>query len=219
MSVRAYLSNISPRWTFERQEALLAEAVPGYPKGVAVFRDNLDARTRRHHDPRALADRTEATRETANRRRDETLLVPSPAVFAWSMGDMIATLARAAARGATVRFLDCGLTITPASGAADMEKIAEAFAAARKASFGVPGSVASVEARNARVEAGLDRIRARYHLPTKNVSWAVLQADSGLSRNTIQDRLGNRRILQAKHKSRTEAAAKRAATIAAKRQK
>ena len=74
MAVKAYISNISPLWPVERQEAMLSAAVPGYPDKVAVFRDELPPSDRQGHRKAALSARAEMLRPTT-RKIDEVIVV------------------------------------------------------------------------------------------------------------------------------------------------
>lgn len=189
---RAYLSNISPVWLFERQEALLRAALPSYPSDVQVFRDEVDALTRKARNAKALTQRAEML-WPKSRPRDETIHVASLAVLAWTQDDMMLTLTLALARGASVRALDVDLTITASSGPNVLHAAAEAFAkgkAARAAYFG--GSISGPR-KEAKAKAKAERIRDIYGLPIDAMPWAELLRISGLTRNTIIKHLGPRK--------------------------
>jgi hypothetical protein len=78
LSVRAYLSNLSPRWPFERQEADHATHTPGWPD-VPTFRDKLSVKKRIAHQPVSLKERASLLRPTG-REAGEVIYVASLAV-------------------------------------------------------------------------------------------------------------------------------------------
>ena len=105
MPVRAFISNIAPGWPAERQEALLAEHVPGWPN-VTVYRDILDARARRAHLDADMADRAVMLRPTGRPRAGEVIYVASLAVLARGKDEFARVEADAKRRGATFIALD-----------------------------------------------------------------------------------------------------------------
>lgn len=205
---RAYLSNISPIWRFDRQEALLRDALPGYPKNVDVFRDELDVRKRQRREALALAQRAIMLRATTG-KRGETVHIASLAVLAWTQDDMMQALTLALARGATVRVLDEALTIPPNVGPDILHEAAKAFTKGRKAGSAFIGGKISGEAKAAVARAKAEKIRGVYGMPTEQMPWAELLRISGLTRNTIIKHLGPRKPHQVTWLSNQKRAAAR----------
>ena len=198
MSIKVYLSNISPLWPIERQEAALCDVLTG----ATVFREILPTRDRRAHRPAALIKRNEMLRVT-RRPAGETIYLASLAVLAWSADDLAQCLAAAMARNATVVALDIGLTIPPMPGAEVLHQAILAFAESRRKSDairdGKAGAAVSASVRSAKADAAIERIKARWPLPSDAWSTADLVAEAGVSRNTVQARLGTRPAAQKKH--------------------
>lgn len=193
---RAYLSNLSPLWPWHKQEALLLSAVPTWPKGIDVLRDELDSQERRGRRQASLVQRDKLLRPSTRRNSDETILLPSLAVFDWTVEGVLAALAAVASRGATVRVLDCNLTIAADAGASVMGEVAKAFAEARMrqklVKRGEAGGKASAEARwNAAAEK-LKSIEKLYRDPQEVRTDAQLANLAGVSVNTMKEHLGPR---------------------------
>lgn len=194
--IRAYLSNISPLWPWPRQEALLRIEVPTWPKGVTVFRDDLDVDQRRGRHQSALVARANLMRKSTRRMADNVILLASLAVFDWTIEGVMAGLADAAAGGTTVRVLDCGLTITADAGVNVMGEVARAFAAARLRQKlmkrGEAGGKASASKRWNEAAAKLRVIEKLYHDPEETRTDAELAKLAGVSVNTMKDHMGPR---------------------------
>jgi hypothetical protein len=148
MALRGYISNISPLWKIEDQRKMLAA------EGVdpdRIFVDELTTIERRAHRVESLSARAEMLRPTT-RKSDERIIIASPAVLAWSSEDFTAALTEAAARNATVRFLDTNLEVGPQAKIPQLHKAAKAFAATRKRSgeveHGRAGGLKSAEVRS-----------------------------------------------------------------------
>src|SRR4051812_8538458 len=124
MTKRVYLSNISPVWPFHRQEALLRKAIPGYPDGVMVFRDELDSKARQGRHAAMLARRSIMLRDT-HRPTPEDVCVAALAVLDWTIKGLSACMKLLAARQATLHVLDAGLKIPPSNGAELMYHVIE----------------------------------------------------------------------------------------------
>lgn len=218
MNERVYLSNISPLWPFKRQEEMLAAAFPVWPKGVTVFRDELDARDRRGHATAVLASRASMLRPASRKAGAERITVASLAVLAWSAEDMLECLTLALARGATVRVLDAELSINPTPDAAILHEAAKAFREARTRQVSIVrgkiGGMASADLRKAEAKAKAMTIEAEWRLSSEDYPTADLLAKAGISRNTAILYLGKRHAAQAAH----QASLKRKAARAAKEQ-
>lgn len=131
MQVRAYLSNVMTRvWPLERQEAVLAAGVPGWPD-VSIYRDRLSRGALKAHSPAALTERANLLRKTS-RRTGETIYLASLAVLAWSAEDFMACLEAAQARNAAVVALDTERRIEPTAGARELREALSEFLAARR---------------------------------------------------------------------------------------
>jgi hypothetical protein len=128
MQTKGYVSNISPRWKIEEQKEMLAPFV----KKDMIFTDDLNNTQRQAHRVVSLDARNELLRPSTRRGSGDLIIMASPAVFAWGPDDFMDALAEAAARNATVRFLDTGLEIGPKAKAPEFSKAAKAFAESRK---------------------------------------------------------------------------------------
>src|ERR1700750_420051 len=102
MLAKVYMSNISPLWPFERQEQIIAPALAA--RGITERRDFVDELTinerKAHHDEH-LTQR-EQVMAPPTRGDVGMIILPSLAVFSWSVEGMIAGLTRLAANRATV---------------------------------------------------------------------------------------------------------------------
>jgi hypothetical protein len=197
---RTYTSNLSPRWPFDKQEALL-RTLDGWPKGYAALRDDLDVRARRAHKAASLVGRASLLRPS--RRSDgETIYVASLAVLAWSVGDLLAVLTAAGMRGAAVVALDVGLTIPPSDVSAVLHQAMQAFELSRKADAalkaGEAGSKVSVQRRTDAARAKCEIIRVRWLRPAYEHLTIDLLKEAQISRNTAKYYLGARPIGKAK---------------------
>ena len=192
--IKAYISNISPAWPVERQEAMIAAAAPTAP----IFRDILDARDRRAHQPDRLVQRAMLLRPT--RRRGGVFLAASPAVVDWTAEGLLTCVTEALARGASVRFLDTGLTIEATSGPAVLHQAVLAFAASRKRDAevlrGKSGGKISGARRGADAKAKAETIRAEWRLPSEDHQTQALLDRAGISRNTAKKYLDKRSVAQ-----------------------
>ena len=203
MAVRAYISNIAPGWPVARQEAMLADWVPGWPN-VTVFRDILDARTRQAHQSVDLVNRAAMLRPIGRQREGETIYVASLAVLAWSKNDFVDVLEAAKRRGAFIEALD-GMNIpsVPAFAAAKVE------GSRRQARQN--GTRIAADRRAAEAEAKAMPFKERWRDKTERT--ADLLAEMGLSRNTASKYLGRRELVlkrveaQLKRKARDEQSA------------
>lgn len=199
--IRAYLSNISPLWPVERQEAML-------PPGAQQFRDILDARDRYAHQPDRLEQRAAMLRPT--RRKGGEIVVASLAVLDWTAEGLMSCLTLIMQRGATLRVLDVGLTIAPDSGPAVLHQAAQAFAASRKRDAaterGGRGGAVSAAKRAADTKAKAETIRDDWKRDEFRTQDLLERA--GVSRNSAILYLGKRSAAQRIH----QASLKRAET-------
>lgn len=211
---RAYLSNLSPRWPFDKQEAALRAALEGWPKGVTVLRDDLDARARRAHNTASLAAR-ESLLRPSQRKDGETIYVASLAVLAWTIGDLMLVLTAAGMRGAAIVALDAGLTIPPSDAASVLHQAAVAFEAARMAdialNIGEAGAKKSAERRADAAKAKTDALKEFWRLPSAEHSTADLLAQFDVSMNTAKKHLGVRADAQRAYAGAQAATSKRKA--------
>ncbi len=189
MSKCAYLSDISPWWTMERQETALADVLPG----ATIYRDHLDARARRAHDPASLQARAGLLRPTQALARDETIYVASLAILAWSEDDMRAVLNAIASRGAK-------LVSSEGIDSDSLEAWRQAKRQSRLEGAALRGSAVSAERRKAASLAGVALIKPFWPLPSKEYPTASLCEKSGLSLNTVKAHLGSRPIAQYNHR-------------------
>lgn len=214
MNERSYTSNISPLWPIKRQEALLKEAFPGWPRGVTTFHDEIEARDRRGHSPALLGKRTEMLRPTTRKGSTERITVASLAVLAWSAEDMLECLTLALARGATVRVLDAGLEIPPTTDAPVLHQAAVAFREARTRGVvmerGKAGGEASGAAKRDAAKAKAELLRPYWCLPSEDYPTDPLLKRFGLSRNTAKLYLGPRDAAQRNHQAALKRKTKRA---------
>ena len=124
MALRGYISNISPLWKIEDQRKVLIAAGVGSDK---IFVDELTTKERQAHRTACLSARADMLRPTT-RKGGERIVIASPAVLAWSAEDFTEALTEAAARNATVRFLDSNLEVGPNAKIPQLHKAAKAFA-------------------------------------------------------------------------------------------
>lgn len=206
MSTRAYLSNIHPRWPYDRQERALSVGVPGWPKGVAIYRDELTPSQRKRHMVGDLEGRIALLRQTTRGRKGaEGIYLASLAVLAWTLPDMLECLTLAQSRGSTVHVLDTGLVLPPDAGPAALHQATRDFATGRKSSTGMVGGEISARLRSEAARAKAETIRAEWELPSEDYPTLTLLARAGISRNTAKLYLGSRAEAQRVH----EAARKR----------
>ena len=200
MAYKAYLSEIAPWWTIERQEELLSGAVPGWPPGVGVFIDRLTVRQRRAHQVDALTQRTSMLRPTSRASMGK-IYVASLAVLAWGETDFRAVLE--ATRKATLHAVSDGVTIPP--GQVDADEMVQQWQAARTKSrlqgAALVGAAVSAAKRSAIAAEGVAKIKDRWPLPSSEWSTAALLAEAGVSRNTVNAHLGGRETAQARYQA------------------
>ncbi len=198
MATKAYISNIAPAWPVERQEKLLSCEVEGWDD-VSVYRDILLPRRLRARDPAHLEERRQMLRPTGRPRMD-IIYVATLAVLAWRSTDFEDVLRAAEARRATIVAINTGKRIALD---APREEAIEAFRLARanvqREAAAKSGAVISKEKRRAASDAKIGLIRELWPKPSKEWSTATLLAMAGLSRNTVQERLGKRPIAQYLH--------------------
>jgi hypothetical protein len=202
MRAKVYMSNISPRWPFADQEALLENArVAGYTD-LDIWKDELSVNERRAHKIETLTERHILFRGST--RKDGGMLIfPTLASVAWTADDLVVVLTRAAELNMRVWVLDRDLKI-PARGArAEWRKAAEAFRESRQRDQsldrGQAGGRKSAEVRAARLKAGIDAARPFWGLEKPSV--AQLAKDNGVSVSGLVAALGPRKIAQANHQA------------------
>lgn len=180
----------------------MREAIPNWPNGVVVFRDELDARLRRGHSPKSLTQRAEMLRVTT-RPKDDNIYVTSLAVLAWSVGDLMECLTLAVGRRTSVHVLDTGLVIPPSPAAAVLYEATKAFEVGRKADLaqraGERGGIVSAQRRVETAKAGAESIRPYWGLSSVEYPTLELLERAGISRNTAKQYLGSRKAAQTIH--------------------
>jgi hypothetical protein len=185
---KAYISNISPRWPVDRQVEMLRAAIPGWPRGVTIFRDELDVAERKAHRKNDLAERNAMLRGSS--RSMGAVYMASLAVLDWSADGLVPAITLALSRGATLRVLDADLTIRPDASAADLAVAMAAFEASRKADRsiqrGSPGGKASAEKRAAEARARALSVFHLWQLPTREWPQPVIAQKASLSINTLK---------------------------------
>lgn len=120
MSKRSYVSNLSPAWSVEKQEAMLGNAYG------TVFRDILGPKALKDRDVSKMLGRAELLRSTG-RNTNETITVASFAVLAWTWQDFGVVITAASGRQATLHALDTGWTLPPHAGPGEVIAALEAF--------------------------------------------------------------------------------------------
>lgn len=201
MAAKVYISNIATGWPVARQEALLAERVPGWP-AVTVYRDILDVRARQAHNSADLVNREAMLRPTRTKRNAEIIYVASLSVLAWGR-DFSKVLAAAEKRGAAIVSLEETVPVSE-----------ESFKAAKiqgiKKRARENGTRVAADRRAAAAEAKAKPFKEKWRDPSYKTAYLLEQM--GLSRNTASKYLGRRELVL----KRVEATRKRAATIASK---
>lgn len=192
-----YVRNGVWGWPLEAQEKALRDA--GICDPGQLYRDDLRpgrAKKPSHILPEWLAQRATMLRPTRH-RIGETIHVATLLALAVSEADLIAVLAAAEARQATVVALDSGVRITPDSGRAGAKAALDAWQRAKREAQTRPGrrlgNQAAAEKRRRRT---LDRLPAARPLwrDTKPDRLTVQQIAEqvGLSGKTLYAELGPR---------------------------
>ena len=192
-----YISNISPLWPIDRQEALLIGADPGGRR----FVDILTAFDRQAHQADRLLQRAAMLRPS--RRRGGNIFVASLAVLDWSAVGLMECLGLAMVRGISVHVLDAALVIQPGGGPVILHAAALAFAASRKRDAeilrGQAGGAISAAKRVDAARAKAETIREHWAMPSAEHPTLALLERAGISRNTAKIYLGPRADAQRKH--------------------
>ncbi len=210
LAIRIYLSNISVAWPIERQEALLDERLLGW-RTLTAFRDVLDARLRQGHSAANLVERAMLLRPTSRARR-ETIAVAAAPCFAWDGADFDQAMAALADRRAILRDLSAGQDFGPDDIAAAREAFRAGRQRAKHEALQRAGVMVSAAKRRAEKDAGIERIRERWGMPSEVWPTAVLLAEAGASRNTVNDRLGTREEAQRKYQIKLKRQMRKAQT-------
>jgi len=122
------MSNLSPAWTFAKQEALLADALPG----ARVFRDDLTGTERMARDHDRMKARGSLLRTTTRKDPAEETIAAVPAVLDWTVGGFMDVVEKVHARGGSLRFIQPPMTLAPSMTARDLKAAADAFLASKK---------------------------------------------------------------------------------------
>lgn len=194
MTARVYLSNLVAAWSFERQEKLCAEKVPGWPH-VPTYRDDVAPRHRKSHSAEALTERNGSLLRKTNRRTAETIYVPTLAILAWELRDFQRCLVAAEARNATVVALDTGTEIPPNASRAALADAGDEFLSRRKSAStegarATDGGKIAGERRAAEAMAKAEPFRERWK--RRDDSTPKLLREMDLSYNTACKYLGKR---------------------------
>lgn len=162
VTVRAYLSTLSPRWPIERQEAVHAEKTPGWPD-VPVYVDKLSARQRMAHQARDLKERASLLRPSG-RCDGEVIYVASMAVLAIGAEDFMAVCAAASERQSSIVAHENRLTLFWDADAIALSEALALFLDSkrrhdRKGGGGHPGAAVSAAKRAADAQRRAELIR------------------------------------------------------------
>ena len=205
MTIHVYLSNIAPGWPVERQKAVLAAQVPGWPE-VPTFADVLPPAKRKAHSPASLIQRDELLRGTSRRENVEAIVVVSLACLAWEQVDFLHCVAAASKRGAIVIALDTGRRIPPDASPAEIAEAAQEFVTQRRAAKGGNGGPAgylvSAQRRSDEARAAAMSIKDRWEQPTKDYPTDLLLAEADICRNTANHYLLPRPDAQRAYRNR-----------------
>lgn len=208
MSNRHYLSDVSPWWTEARQREVLARSPHGVSDGQ-TFYDALTTTERRAHRPESLVERASMLRPTTRRSAD-TIFVASLAVLAWTQEDLLVVWERIAQRGATLVSEDDQMAFSPGTTGESLTKAwREARAKSRLEGSARRGARISGAKRRAAADEAVEKIRDRWGLPSSEVSTAELLREAGVSRNTVNARLGGRETAQRRYAAAQKRKAKR----------
>lgn len=187
MKAIAYLSDMSPWWTMERQEEALAAFLPS----CKVYRDVLPMSDQNSHCPEALAERS-LMLNPSTMQEGVTVHVASMAVLAWSEADMEVVLRALGDQNAILCPADGGLRLVPHLDGieAGVEEWRIARTRSRLKGAARRGGAVSAARKMAAADAGIEKIRSRWG----DASWrtADLLAEAGVTRNTVNKRLGGR---------------------------
>ncbi len=140
-----------------------------------------------------LARQREALSDVLREEQNETVYVASLAVLAERDSQLTAVLDALAARG----------SVLPEIG---LEAWKEAWRRSRLERAALRGAKVSANRRKAKSQAGVDRIKDRWKLSTKEHPTKSLLVEAGVSRNTIKAVLG---FTREEYQARYQAALKR----------
>ena len=189
MHNKAYISNLSPSWPEERQQEVLANGIPTWPV-IPLYRDELGPRALRDRDTDRLAGRQALARVTS--RRDRPVIhVASLAVLDFRVAgfrDFLAILAQQRAiLVAHAEGESYDLTVAGEAGRA-----AQRFPISRtrvgRDNWLALGTAVSAARRRAATDEAIKAIEDRWG--KKGQRQKALVAETGLSLNTVVDRLG-----------------------------
>ncbi len=218
LAVKAYISNIFPWWTVERQIAVLSATVPNWPTDVAVFEDQLNRFQRRTRDVSNLIDRAKMLRPTIPKEPD-IIYVASLAVLGLDETDFNNIAQTILMRNGTIEAIDDRVTVTKDT--ALTVAIKNWIIARRKSRIAVAqqkGARVSADRRKAIAAQGVEKIRQYWGMSSEEWPTWKLRKMAGtetrpMAYNTIVEHLGVGRELAQK---RYQAAARRKVTLAEK---
>lgn len=201
---RCYVRNGVWGWSVPEQERTLA-ASELWDAG-RVYRDILPTRQAKMPGRvRAewLEERAALLRPTS-RGGGDVIAVATMLVLGISEADLVAALAGAAARRATVVAVDSGVSIAPDAGAAGVALAVEDWQRAKQVTRTKPGrikgNIAASEAKKRRTLAKLPEARKLWGLPTEEIATEDIAERVGLSVKTLYTYLGRREVAQRRSK-------------------
>jgi hypothetical protein len=216
MLAKVYMSNISPLWPFERQEQVIAPALAA--RGITErkdFADDLTVNERKaHHDEHLI--HPEQLLRPSTRKDGGLIVLPSLAVFAWSVEGMLTALTRAADNKATVWVVDADITLKPKADTKAWARAAEAFHKARKreqaGERGAAGGNASATKRSKKqaAESIIDAWALSEGEPGYEKTGALLKRIGVKNYSTVVGHIGHRPIKQAARQAALKRKANRA---------
>lgn len=164
---------------------MLAEHVPGWPD-VPTYCDKLGPSARKAHNPGSLVERGDMLRPTNPRPGGETIYIAAWPVWAWASDEVLACLAAAAQRKATVVVLETGRRIEPTAGPVELHAAVEEFRRAKRREFQGDARKAAAAARvaklRAEIEARVDLIREDWNRPSTEIGTRELLLRAGRKR-------------------------------------
>lgn len=190
MTIKVYVNPDAKWWTEQRQMDALAPIVPGWPE--VVIYDNIE----------------DVLRPTT-RKGEMIVFVASLAVIAGTSAKFLEVFRMFPKEGSIIsaetgaRYFSGYRQILKAWNAANYKSRIEG--AARR------GGLATAAKAMVRTKAGIDRIRDRWKLPSKEWATEVLLKEAGVSLNTVKAVLGSRIIAQHNHRAAQKRKAKREA--------
>lgn len=210
MSLKFYISNISPLWPEQKQ----LDASVALTAAITFFKDDLKQKDRRAQRAEKLVERENMFRPTS-RNTPEFVCVAALPCLAFSTDDFIYVLTKAAQRNATIRALDTGMEFTPCKRVADLHRAARIFADTKAKAKGFQngqlGGLTSAANKQAVLKAAAELARPYWHLDEpSNID---LAKTVGASVNGLKGILGPREDARRKYQAAQKRKAKKAGAI------